>query len=438
MWHVDEGILNAYLDGELDGQVPGHPDAQEVETHLAQCADCRALLDEVERVRDRASNILASSGPSALETPPFEELRARKEARSQQRLVRQLNRSKVLAWAATIVLAAGVGWFARDAILTRDARQLEAPGSSAATALEPSPDRDLLVEGSLRRFAAAQEREVATGAELPLRTGRRADPSAPLSQPVADEALRQRSIAKMQADAEGRDKALAEDFLASAAEKIEDNRAETEADEQIVSPAAADANVTISRQLDSVPRALFEAAPERRAQIANTEGVSRLSPEPAKFMEGVANREILDDRADLISPWDMLAWDTVTADVAREQWGGPPPQVDGVPVATHAIATMASETAIRVTQLLDGRTAAPVHVISYRQHVISYRQSEPAVVLYYGRGGRGVTFRDFASYEGAFGNASEVTEQRGDYTVVLRGAVPPDSLAALLRKVVPD
>ena len=420
MWHVDEGILNAYVDGELDGQLPGHPDAQEVETHLAQCADCRALLDEVERVRDRASNILASSGPSALETPPFEELRARKEARSQQRRVRQLNRSKVLAWAATIVLAAGVGWFARDVILTRDARQLEPRGAITATALEASPDRAL--------FAADQGPDVATPAELPLRTGRRADSSAPLSQPVADEALRQRSIAKMQADAEGRDKALAEDFLASAAEKMEENRAETEADEQIVSPAAADANVTISRQVDSVPRARESAAPERRAQIADTEGVSRLSPEPAKIMEGVANREILDDRADLTSAWDMLAWDTVTADVAREQWGGPPPQVDGVPVTTHAIATMASETAIRVTQLLDGRTAAPVHVISYRQ-------SEPAVALYYGRG---AAFRDFASYEGAFGNTSEVTEQRGDYTVVLRGAVPPDSLAALLRKVVPD
>src|SRR5439155_15691994 len=50
MSHVDEGTLHAYLDGEL-------PSSERValEAHLAQCATCRAGLEEERALRARAS-----------------------------------------------------------------------------------------------------------------------------------------------------------------------------------------------------------------------------------------------------------------------------------------------------------------------------------------------------------------------------------------------
>ena len=68
MQHVDEGQLHAYLDGELTE--PGE-DPRGVERHLAECAECRALLDGVKLLRARGRAFLAD--PLPVEPPPSEE-----------------------------------------------------------------------------------------------------------------------------------------------------------------------------------------------------------------------------------------------------------------------------------------------------------------------------------------------------------------------------
>ena len=102
MSHVDEGTLHTYLDGELS------PDErQAVDNHLSQCATCRASLAEERALLDRASAVLGSARPVERPAPPFEQLR-RASKPSPWRVRRSI------AWAASIVLAIGLGYSLRS------------------------------------------------------------------------------------------------------------------------------------------------------------------------------------------------------------------------------------------------------------------------------------------------------------------------------------
>ncbi len=102
MSHVDEGTLHSYLDGELPST-----ERAAVEAHLAQCATCRATLGEERALLERASALLGSARPLERPAPPFEQLR-RSPQRSPWRV-----RTPV-AWAASIMLALGLGYYLRD------------------------------------------------------------------------------------------------------------------------------------------------------------------------------------------------------------------------------------------------------------------------------------------------------------------------------------
>jgi anti-sigma factor RsiW len=119
MRHVTDGELHAFLDGGLD-LLPDER-GEEVRKHLSDCAACRERLQDEEAVRSRAQEILAEGLPSDLDIPSFEELRERAEALKEAeereatgggQTVRYRGplRGVPLAWAATIVLALGVGW----------------------------------------------------------------------------------------------------------------------------------------------------------------------------------------------------------------------------------------------------------------------------------------------------------------------------------------
>lgn len=98
MSHVDEGILHAYLDGEL-------PPAERtgLEQHLAQCAECRALLAEERALLERSTALLGSARPLERAVPPFEQLpRAPR---------RPWYMRTGFAWAASLILAVGSGYF---------------------------------------------------------------------------------------------------------------------------------------------------------------------------------------------------------------------------------------------------------------------------------------------------------------------------------------
>jgi hypothetical protein len=98
MSHVDDGTLHAYLDGEL-----APAEAQGVDAHLAQCPACRARVEEDRALITRAGELLALAAPPERELPPFRagDVKPLKRLWWQVRLP--------LAWAATVVLALGIG-----------------------------------------------------------------------------------------------------------------------------------------------------------------------------------------------------------------------------------------------------------------------------------------------------------------------------------------
>ena len=106
--HVDEGTLHAYLDGELSPA-----EAQGVDAHLAQCADCRERLDSERALLARATELLALAAPPDRELPPF---RAG-DLKPPPRLWWQVRLP--VAWAATVALALGIGTYLGSDVFER-------------------------------------------------------------------------------------------------------------------------------------------------------------------------------------------------------------------------------------------------------------------------------------------------------------------------------
>ena len=162
MSHVDEGTLHAYLDGELS------PDErQAVANHLSQCATCRASLAEERALLERASAVLGAARPLERPAPPFEQVR-RASKPSPWRVRRSI------AWAASIVLAIGLGY------------SLRSEQSREATDKFALYDRQDAPAEQHQPAAAEQERRV-------RQTAPRPEPAAaPFVAPAADKVARQR------------------------------------------------------------------------------------------------------------------------------------------------------------------------------------------------------------------------------------------------------
>jgi hypothetical protein len=130
MSHVDDGTLHAYLDGELSP-----PEAQGVETHVAQCPACRERLAEERALIARATELLARAAPPERDLPPFRP----GDIQPPVRLWWQVRLP--LAWAATIALALGIGTYV---------------GERGVPRLEPTaPERPTIVADQLARTAPA-------------------------------------------------------------------------------------------------------------------------------------------------------------------------------------------------------------------------------------------------------------------------------------------
>jgi len=100
MSHVDDGTLHAYLDGELSPA-----EAQGIDAHLAQCPACRGRLEEERALITRAGELLALAAPPDRELPPFRAGDVKPPAGLWWRV------RLPLAWAATVVLALGIGTY---------------------------------------------------------------------------------------------------------------------------------------------------------------------------------------------------------------------------------------------------------------------------------------------------------------------------------------
>jgi hypothetical protein len=103
MPHIPEDELHAYLDQAL-----GRLRCVEIESHLAECTRCRDARDGIAALRDRTTALLARLAPRRTVVPPYAELRRR----AQLRMLQYRRVVAGLAWAASIVIALGIGWTA--------------------------------------------------------------------------------------------------------------------------------------------------------------------------------------------------------------------------------------------------------------------------------------------------------------------------------------
>ena len=115
MRHIPEEELHAYLDQGLS-----RTQCVEIESHLAGCPSCQANRDGIAALRDRTTALLSRLAPPRTIPVSFEALRRRAD---QQASVRR-RRLHAAAWAASLVLAVGIGWTASVLLRPHGARSV--------------------------------------------------------------------------------------------------------------------------------------------------------------------------------------------------------------------------------------------------------------------------------------------------------------------------
>lgn len=146
MRHLDDGQIAEWIDsaGRQRGGGAGTAEAAgaaggaaEVARHLAECVVCRERAEEARAIADQAKAILGGAAPAAAVVPPFEEVlhRAGRARRKGLSLV-----WRRLAVAATVVIAGGLGWYARGQFSNGESAvpAIASPPAEAVVATAPT------------------------------------------------------------------------------------------------------------------------------------------------------------------------------------------------------------------------------------------------------------------------------------------------------------
>ncbi len=238
MSHLDEGTLHALLDGEIpSAELPA------VEQHLAHCRECQARMEEARAFRNEAFGLIESldesepiesatvaAGSSLMFDAPAAEFAAyeaptpdygapaakradpESERRGSERSDGRKTRrdrpfprwARPLAWAATIVLAVGIGysWRGRD---NPDGAGVSAASEQATDARSFAVHADSAPERTADAITpaapAARPREASSAQESPPATSRAAAPAEDRSVP-RQEAAPQATVSAQAADRE--------------------------------------------------------------------------------------------------------------------------------------------------------------------------------------------------------------------------------------------
>jgi hypothetical protein len=174
MRHIPEDELHAYLDQGLS-----RTQCVEIESHLADCPSCQAMRDGIAALRDRTTALLSRLAPPRNVPPPFEVLRRRAaEAASQRR-----RRLSIVAWAASLVAAVGLGWTASSFLRSLDAAR---PVTPVATRESTLAERRVASTSVVPAARLAVTRPARSGESAPPATAARQRTSRPnRTQPAA-------------------------------------------------------------------------------------------------------------------------------------------------------------------------------------------------------------------------------------------------------------
>ena len=387
MSHVNEGQIHAYLDRQLE--FADQADRERFETHVAECSDCTVLLEETRAIHARATGMLGDSRPAVADMPSFETVVTRASERSARwATVKTLNRTRALAWAASIVVAVAVGWYARE--VERDLFDLD----EAVVALAEDQGEEL--EGVAGAGAAAAD----------LAGGQPAAPT--LAAPEAARVL----VAPALQQAAGR---RAEGAPAVAAATEEENRVALPAERQRLVAGELSAKAVARTLVDSV-RAEVPTAALR---------VSRDAPAALKRARELAESGLFAE-VEAPAPTDDLLWIAVSRDEAERSIGGKLLLVDGLDVVEISIAATEPRASVRVIQLLPSGDSLE----------IVQQPTTPEVDRV--AGGLESRLQDARDEQEEKANESEISSVsviRGDVVVEMRGRISIDSLRVLLSRL---
>lgn len=206
MPHIEEARLHAYLDDQLPSR-----ERSELEEHLATCAECRARIEEAERLVRESGALLERLDPGAPRPAPWSEIEARGAARG--RRPRRAWLDPRLAWAASIALAFAVGWLTRGTQVPRELAQYEerAAFADSAAPLAQTPPASEETQSATR----IAQRESPAGAAAGARSAERppeivkAQRVEPKEEPATPQPVTREDARAAKLELERRDRAFA-------------------------------------------------------------------------------------------------------------------------------------------------------------------------------------------------------------------------------------
>ena len=389
MPHLDEGMLHTYLDDALP---------KDVEFHLRDCAECRANLEKARLLKRRADTILADVAPVGIAMPSFEELQARAKARGGKveerdivlagRRHRSFSQLRSLAWAATVVLAVAVGWYARSTILESDSGQYVSEGETLGRLTIPLPE----TEG-----AASNPTDESTKTNSPGLEQEELTPATDTDEFVGGVA--------MAADRE---------------EARETRRANSP--EPSETPARLEEAAGVGAA--PVPATRFDSTGGRAAGAGSeaTQERQAVRSRPRVLPQVVAERTAAEPMASLATNWRgegaEVIWSRVDEPTAMEILDGPVPTVAGLPVIEYATSILNGDQSIRVLQRLD--SGQLLELVITPEGEAAYAPDAK----------KGIGLRDTAP-GGVDASVNSVTVERGSLRISLSAPLATDSLIVL-------
>jgi hypothetical protein len=202
MQHLDDALIAEWVDGAIGEDSPQHG---AIAAHVDRCEECRSRVEEERALAGHVRQLLGVAAPPD-RTPPFEEVLHR--AGSAPRRA-PLSASTVwmrrLAWAATVVVAGGVGWYARGVLVESPRELADAAGGTGTTgatgtpgALDAAAERDdALADAAVLREQSAAP--AATGRVAGLAEAREEAAGGQRAATAVDEGRRQPATAERRA-----------------------------------------------------------------------------------------------------------------------------------------------------------------------------------------------------------------------------------------------
>ncbi len=391
MSHVNEGQIHAYLDRQLE--FADQAARERFETHVAECSDCTVLLNEARTIHARATGMLGDSQPAVADMPSFEAVVARASERSARwATVKKLNRTRALAWAASIVVAVAVGWYARVSMTQspqaeRDRFDLDEP---VAALVEDQGAELESVAG-----AGAATSDLAGGAQ----------PAAPT--PATPEAAR----------------VLVAPALQQAAGRGTEGAAATEEESRVALPVERQRVVADELTAKVATRTLADSA--QAEVLAEAYRVRQDAPAALKRARELAEPDLF-AAMEAPAPTDDLQWIAVSQDEAERSIERKLLLVGGLDVVEISIAGTEPRVSVRVVQLLPSGDSLEIV-----QQPTTPEVDRVAGVLE-------PRLQDARAEQNAAVNETEISSVsviRGDVVVEMRGRIPVDSLRVLLSRL---